>query len=555
MKFKDSTMIGIDIDAYSVRVIEVGKQGRVNKMGQAVFPEGVSETDRSVTLGETMKKALRAARIASGSCAISLGGSDIIMRKFVFPELPEEAMQINVTTEIETYLPEALERYAVGYRIMSKLEQESESAPVQYEVLVVAAPRKSMEDAINAAKKQNLRVMRVDVRENTREKFSQDDRLWKQLASAEAAEEGAVTLSTFSGCEMSYAVLNVGKDSSDVTMYIGGKYYVNRYISSGVRTNLFKKDLFTDQKERPEDSEDQALENLVTEFGSIIDYAYYRERKSKISLVQLFGEAAELQELQDKLWNDLNIASIKPGQLLYEKMPQKLRVQSDLNIHNFLDAYAVTLEPESAEFKDLNLMPQKPKVTKGIRPSFAIAAAAFVLLAVGFLLWFFPNQVLQSNLKKQKETNDQIQQMTQAIENMNVQEKKAYAEEMSKIMVDYDSFIEMYPDTRDMLDAVTQVLGNDVLVYQIRCDNSRIYIYGITTDDIRLIKLITDLRQNDLFVSVSTSAPVISQPPSLRGVLPGSAKFDAEGLYCNFVLDAEFKIVLPVESEDDAVQP
>ena len=172
MKFsflKESTppLIGIDISSTSVKMVELGNDGRggYKLEGYAISPLSKDAmTDGNVVDLEKVADAVKLAWKLLGSrekrAAVALPSSAVISKKVIMAaDLREEDMESQVEAEANQYIPFSLDEVNIDFQVIGP----APNSPDEVEVLIAAARKEKIEDRVAAAEGAGLKVIVMDV--------------------------------------------------------------------------------------------------------------------------------------------------------------------------------------------------------------------------------------------------------------------------------------------------------------------------------------------------------------------------------------------------------
>jgi hypothetical protein len=169
----------------------------------------------------------------------------------------------------------------------------------------------------------------------------------------------------------SYAVLDILNPQINISLYIDGMFYSNRYFTAAVN-----------------DGEPFDTDGLANEIASIIDYMQYRERGSGIQCIFLMGEEGRLPGITQSLNDNLEVPLFPVNALVKNAIVHE-KMRTGIDCVPYLDAFGALLPPSAGmdvkKFtgKDLNLVPVK-KPNPVAMVAVPIACAAIVLVVLVF---------------------------------------------------------------------------------------------------------------------------------------------------------------------------
>ena len=395
---------GIDINENAVRIIKYANNGLIRKVGEAEFYtiHQPADADYALDLADSIRFAASQVGMPRGaSASIVAGGPEVIVRKFIWPELPDTALAENAHTEFTPFLPGEANEYTISYEVIKKVQNE-ESNAINIEVLVAALPRTLVEAITSAVTKAGLKVTRIDVRENARAK----------LVSNCCIIDGGVA-------PQSFAVLDFSQSRANMGLYLNDSYYSSRY---------FVPTIFEEEPEpEPEFDEngevipiDESIPKpppigkyepitLANDVVSVIDYMQYRERGSEIACILLIGEEY-LPGIEEALHDSLDIPIYRAMDWLPQGIDSYVTgTYGEFILSPYLDAYATSF-PSFNPKVPLNLRAEVKKSSKiKIIAGFSAAAVLVVGVVVAAITYFHVTMTpLREDIARMNEAIEQI---------------------------------------------------------------------------------------------------------------------------------------------------
>ena len=445
--------IGIDIGNRSVKVIKTNTAGKILKMGAAALPGDMPDI-YDPTYPARLSRAVRAAGRAAGANRLSrgvlvAGGPDVIIRRFLWPDMPPAALRSNARTEMAPYLPGDGDAYTVSCRALRKVP------PAQLDVMVTAVPKNTVLVYLDACRKAGFFPKRVDVRENAREKLIRDPSLW---------EPGETPFDL----RQSFAVLDVTGSPYNLTVFIDGVFYANRYFGGG----------------------DNGA--VAAEIASILDYIQYRERGAKVAGILLYGNAEATGGLSEDLARDLGIPAAGISGCLKLKLPRKTGTAAD-----YLDAYGASVRTRG----DMDLNPPKERKTvfrRFILPAACTAAVIALLFSAGAVL---PRRQIE-----------RLQTEIEALDRGLLKLGGGSEREVS-LLSDIDAFRSRYPGASGVFQAVGRALppsGSEILRLYVSAGTAEV---RARTDDLdKVAAMLETLRRDETVADAGARIESVTYP-------------------------------------------
>jgi type IV pilus assembly protein PilM len=163
---KQNAVLGIDISASSVKLLELGKIGsryRVESFAVAPIPQDTM-VDKNAANVNVMVEAIKVALKKSGSklkqATIAVSGSAVMTKSITMPaSLNDDEMEEQIMAEADQYVPYSLDEISFDFEVQG-INQDN---PEMVDVLLVACRRENVEDRVEALLKAGLKARIVDV--------------------------------------------------------------------------------------------------------------------------------------------------------------------------------------------------------------------------------------------------------------------------------------------------------------------------------------------------------------------------------------------------------
>ena len=159
-------LLGIDIGAGGIRVIELSRKGKAKCIEHYAYQPLPSGAMRESSLAEfgQVAEALRQAIKKSGSkaqhAALALPSSSVITKTIVLPELlAEDELEMQVEIEASQSLPFAREEISLDYSVIGK----STATPDAIELLLVAAKKEKIDERLALSEAAGMKAVAMDV--------------------------------------------------------------------------------------------------------------------------------------------------------------------------------------------------------------------------------------------------------------------------------------------------------------------------------------------------------------------------------------------------------
>lgn len=213
---KSPPLVGLDISTTSVKLVELAEAGRANyklvRYAIEPLPKG-AVVDGNIENMEAVSEAVRRVWRKSGSriknVAMALPSAAVITKRIFLPEgLPEEALEVQVESEANQYIPFALDEVSLDFQVLGP----APSSPGDVEVLIAASRKERVEDRVAAAQAAGLKPTVMDI----------------EAYAARAAVERLRAMLPNNGENMIVANFNIGANSTAVSVMLNGQTVYER---------------------------------------------------------------------------------------------------------------------------------------------------------------------------------------------------------------------------------------------------------------------------------------------------------------------------------------
>lgn len=158
------TRIGLDIGSTAVRVVEVMQSGRpsVVRLGQVPLPLDAVEAgevqDRE-GVASAIDRVMEVAGIKGREVYLGMANSKVIAREVAVPWLPEKELRSALSFQVRDFIPMDPEDAVLDFE---PLEESSVEGQRLQSILLIAAPKASVESHIEVAERAGLVPLGVD---------------------------------------------------------------------------------------------------------------------------------------------------------------------------------------------------------------------------------------------------------------------------------------------------------------------------------------------------------------------------------------------------------
>lgn len=164
---KARSLIGLDISSSSVKMVELGSDGkgnyRVERYAIEVLPRDVVSDGNIVNLeaaAESVRRAWKKLATATRLVAIALPAAHVITKKIIVAAgQREEELELLVESEANQYIPFPLDEVNLDFQVVGP----APSSPDEIEVLIAASRKEKVEDRVAVAESAGLKPKVLDV--------------------------------------------------------------------------------------------------------------------------------------------------------------------------------------------------------------------------------------------------------------------------------------------------------------------------------------------------------------------------------------------------------
>ncbi len=217
-------MLGVDISASSIKVVELSRKGRplhsyrleryvIEPMPvDALQDGGINQIEQ---VSECLRRALKRMGARQKKIVMALPLTSVITKKIHVPAgLREDDLEFQVETEANQYVPFALDEVNLDFQVIGPVPGH----PEEVEVLLAAARKDKVEDRVATAVSAGLKVMVMDI-----EQFA------AQAVSARAIRQQLPE----DGKDKVIALIDIGASVTRINVLLNGESIYMRDLSFG----------------------------------------------------------------------------------------------------------------------------------------------------------------------------------------------------------------------------------------------------------------------------------------------------------------------------------
>ena len=216
--------IGLVIDADAVRAVAVDRRGglTVTRAGEVPLAPGAvsgGEITDVTHVAEALRELWRVGEFDGKDVSLAIGSPRVAIRPVEVPDMPNDELRSSLKFQIGDHLPINPDDAIVDFQDLGAASAERTTRSV----LLVAAHRDIVNQAVNAAREAGLRVRRVDVIPLLVARVAAP--LLPSMAASASGEMPPPVLE---------AIVDVGDDVSNVVLVYGGAAVFARTLGAGL---------------------------------------------------------------------------------------------------------------------------------------------------------------------------------------------------------------------------------------------------------------------------------------------------------------------------------
>lgn len=164
---KNPPLLGLDLSSSSIKVVELGGSAeggyRLERYAIESLPKGAivdGNIENIEAVSEAVRRAVRRSGTRARSVALALPSAAVITKKIILPGgLSEEALEVQVESEANQYIPFALDEVALDFSVIGT----APNSPEDVELLLAASRKEKVEDRVAVAQAAGLRAVIMDI--------------------------------------------------------------------------------------------------------------------------------------------------------------------------------------------------------------------------------------------------------------------------------------------------------------------------------------------------------------------------------------------------------
>jgi type IV pilus assembly protein PilM len=164
---QNQPLIGLDLSSSSVKLVELSGTAqagyRLERYAIEPLPKGAisdGNVENIEAVSEAVKRAWKKSGTKIKNVAMALPSAAVITKKIMLPAgLSEEALEVQVESEANQYIPFALEEVSLDFSVIGPAANSVEDV----EVLLAASRKEKVEDRVAVSQAAGLKAMVMDI--------------------------------------------------------------------------------------------------------------------------------------------------------------------------------------------------------------------------------------------------------------------------------------------------------------------------------------------------------------------------------------------------------
>lgn len=297
-------MVGIDIGAKSIKIIELVKSGQAwslkasGAVGYAgVSPDKITDDKELLSIVDILKKTVAQIKISTKEVNISLPESMVFTRVIKFPPLSDEEISSAVKWESEQYIPIPVNEAVIQYLVLEKNESATS-------VLLVAAPKVLVERYVKIVRMAGLIPVSAETELTA-------------ITRALAPEKGTAMIIDLGFSATDISIVKDAKTRFTRSIPVAGEAFT-RAVAQGLSINFQQAEeykrtygLSTTQLEgKVKTAMMPVLNMVVDEIKKAIHFYQNDEKGEQPSSIIVTGGASNMPDLAQNLTETLSIETV-----------------------------------------------------------------------------------------------------------------------------------------------------------------------------------------------------------------------------------------------------
>jgi len=218
---ENPSLVGLDLSSSSVKIVELsGSQAgalRLERYAIEPLPKGAiadGNIENIEAVAEAVKRAWKKSGTKIKNVALALPSAAVITKRIMLPAgLSEEALELQVESEANQYIPFALEEVSLDFSVIGPAPNSTEDV----EVLLAASRKEKVEDRVAVAQGAGLKPVVMDI----------------ESYAARAAAERLIKLMPNEGEGQIIALFSIGNFTTTISCTLNGQSIYEREQAFG----------------------------------------------------------------------------------------------------------------------------------------------------------------------------------------------------------------------------------------------------------------------------------------------------------------------------------
>ena len=332
-KKKSIPLLGIDISATAVKLIELNRTGNTYRV-ESYAAEGLpanSVVDKNIAeiepVGEVIARAVKKSGTKLKNAAAAVAGSAVITKIIEMPgELSEDDMETQIQIEADQYIPFPLEEVAMDFEVVGPNEKN----PDRVDVMLAASRSDNVDSRVGAMELGGLTTKVIDIEAFALEnavKLIVDQQLGGSEGKIIAVADIGSSITTFSVFENLKIVYSREQTfgGAQLTEEIQRRYGLS-YEEAGIA----KKQGGLPENYIPEVL-DPFKENMSQQISRALQFFYSSSEITQIDHLLLAGGCASIEGIADVMQERLGVPTIVANPFAMMSLSSKVPAQTLAN--------------------------------------------------------------------------------------------------------------------------------------------------------------------------------------------------------------------------------
>jgi type IV pilus assembly protein PilM len=398
-----------------------------------------------------LKRLLRKNKIRNKKVNVVLSFDGIITRLIEVPYMKKNDLRKFINNNINEYFTVNMSEYYFDYKVIAKEIEEDKKK--KFTILLVAMPQARLRDIIGFLKTSGLSPQLVSIYPDSVAK------LFSKIN------------------EESIAVLDVGKEKSNITILEKGRIFLYSTISYEVH------------------DEDEDFSELVDNLGYFLNFYSTRHFGNRVDSICLTGEFYNNDDLSRRIEEQFEI-NVTQG---IKESGIKVAENKDLEINNFVDILGLNVKEKTIYNKDIDFKDaiegHKFDRNKVILTSVAASTIAITILWPLFTLMYIDWNIKKYNVEAINNRIAELDYVEKTLNELNAERQKYQGklEFIDLIKKDELNYIAI-------LDTIRKGLPDFAYITSLTMDNQNINVsFSIENNTLDVPRIVVAINQMGIF--------------------------------------------------------